>query len=74
MKKMGGGREEKELREGGVIEREREERCWQSWENRGTMGRDGGWRLEDGETNGPAWRDRSQSIIFKQKQRAQENI
>lgn len=26
------------------------------------------------ETNGLAWRDRSQSIIFKQKQQAQENI
>lgn len=27
-----------------------------------------------GETNGPAWRDSSQSIMFKQKQQAQENI
>lgn len=34
-----------------------------------------GWSMAgSGETNGPAWRDRSQSIIFKQKQQAQENI
>lgn len=35
-----------------------------------------GWSVQEGsgETNGPAWRDSSQSIIFKQKQQAQENI
>lgn len=34
-----------------------------------------GWSMAgSGETNGPAWRDSSQSIIFKQKQQAQENI
>ena len=27
-----------------VIERGREERCWQSWRNREEMGRDGVWR------------------------------
>lgn len=53
-------------REGGrgrVIEREGEERDGKGWSMVGS-----------GETNGPAWRDSSQSIIFKQKQRAQENI
>lgn len=56
-----------------VIEREQEERCWQSWRK----WRDGveGWTTAaSGETNGPAWRDSAQSIIFKQKQPAQENI
>ena len=34
-----------------------------------------GWSMAgSGETNGPAWRDSSQSIMFKQKQQAQENI
>lgn len=48
---------------GRVIEREGEERNGEGWSMAGS-----------GETNGPAWRDSSQSIIFKQKQRAQENI
>lgn len=48
---------------GRVIEREGEERDGEGWSMAGS-----------GETNGPAWRDSSQSIIFKQKQRAQENI
>lgn len=48
---------------GRVIEREGEERDGKGWSMVGS-----------GETNGPAWRDSSQSIIFKQKQRAQENI
>lgn len=68
---VGGENEGGGVRE--VIEREQEERCWQSrrkW-------RDGveGWTTAaSGETNGPAWRDSAQSIIFKQKQPAQENI
>lgn len=34
-----------------------------------------GWTTAaSGETNGPAWRDSAQSIIFKQKQPTQENI
>ena len=37
----------------------------------GGEGRSVAW---SGETNGPAWRDTSQSIIFKQKRRAQGNI
>lgn len=67
-KKKGGGGGARE-----VIEREQEERCWQSWRK----WRDGGegWTTAaSGETNGPAWRDSAQSIIFKQKQPAQENI
>lgn len=48
---------------GRVIEREGEERDDEGWSTAGS-----------GETNGPAWRDSSQSIIFKQKQQAQENI
>lgn len=67
----GGKRTRGEERE--VIEREQEERCWQSWRK----WRDGveGWTTAvSGETNGPAWRDSAQSIIFKQKQPAQENI
>lgn len=40
-KKKEGGKRGKRRR---VIEREREARCWQSWKNRGKMGRDGGWR------------------------------
>lgn len=58
----GGVQGEKRGGRGRVIEREREE--------------DGeGWSMAgSGETNGPAWRDGSQSIIFKQKQQAQENI
>lgn len=69
--KKGGGGTRGEARE--VIEREQEERCWQSWRK----WRDGveGWTTAvSGETNGPAWRDSAQSIIFKQKQPAQENI
>ena len=38
-----GGREEKERRRRRVIEREREERCWQSWRNREKVRRDGVW-------------------------------
>lgn len=34
----------KEKKRRRVIEREKEERCWQSWKNRGEMGRDGVWR------------------------------
>lgn len=50
---------EKERRWGGTTE--------QDGERNGVKG-------GSGETNGPAWRDSSQSIIFKQKQQAQENI
>lgn len=65
-----GGAERWERR---VIEREREERCWRSRRNGEEDGE--GWSMAgSGETNGPAWRDSSQSIIFKQKQQAQENI
>lgn len=70
-RKGGGERTRGEERE--VIERGREERCWQSWRK----WRDDveGWTtVASGETNGPAWRDSAQSIIFKQKQPAQENI
>lgn len=42
---------------GRVIEREGEERDDEGWS-----------MVVSGETNGPAWRDSSQSIIFKQKQ------
>lgn len=56
-----------------VIEREREERCWRSRRN-GEEDGEGLSMVGSGETNGPAWRDSSQSIIFKQKQQAQENI
>lgn len=40
----GGMNEKKGGRKKRVIEREREERCWQSWKNRVKMGRDGVWR------------------------------
>lgn len=34
-----------------------------------------GWAMvEGGKTNGPAWRDSTQSIIFKQKQQARGDI
>lgn len=75
-------RTKKKRREGGrdrggeereVIEREREERCWQSW-RKWSDDMEGWTGAASGETNGPAWRDSAQSIIFKQKQPAQENI
>lgn len=36
-------REENRVKERKVIEREREERCWQIWKNRGKVRRDGVW-------------------------------
>ena len=42
MSKKEGGKKRGERRR--VIEREREERCWQSWRNREKTGRAGVWR------------------------------
>lgn len=71
--KKGGRRWENEGEEREVIEREREERCWQNW-RKWSDDVEGWTTAASGETNGPARRDSAQSIIFKQKQPAQENI
>lgn len=67
------GLRERGGRKRGNWEREQEERCWQSW-RKWSDDMEGWTTAASGETNGPAWRDSAQSIIFKQKQPAQENI